>query len=71
MRPSCLAGKFDQGDTQMLITVSSDAGAQSGAARAVGTDIVRRAAQLALCGAGDFAMDRTAVGGEVADQQGR
>ena len=37
-----LAGKFDQGDTQMLITVSSDAGAQSDAARAVGTDIVHR-----------------------------
>ena len=37
-----LAGKFDQGDMQMLITVSSNAGAQSGAARAVGTDIVAR-----------------------------
>ena len=36
-----LAGKFDQGgDMQMLITVSSDGGAQSGAARDVGTDIV-------------------------------
>ena len=35
-----LADKFDQGDTQMLITVSSNAGAQSDAARAVGTDIV-------------------------------
>jgi RND superfamily putative drug exporter len=34
-----LADKFDQGDTQMLITVSSDAGAQSDAARTVGTDI--------------------------------
>ncbi len=66
-----LAGKFDQGDMQMLITVSSDDGAQSGAARAVGTDIVRQLHELALCGAGDFAMDRTAVGGEVAGQQGR
>ena len=37
-----LAGKFDQGDMQMLITVSSTDGAQSGAARAVGTDIVRQ-----------------------------
>ena len=37
-----LAGKFDQGDMQMLITVSSNGGAQSGAARAVGTDIVAR-----------------------------
>ena len=37
-----LADKFDQGDTQMLITVSSTSGAQSDAARAVGTDIVRQ-----------------------------
>jgi putative drug exporter of the RND superfamily len=37
-----LAGKFDQGDMQMLITVSSNDGAQSGAVRAVGTDIVTR-----------------------------
>ena len=37
-----MADKFDQGDTQMLITVSSNAGAQSDAARAVGTDIVAR-----------------------------
>ena len=37
-----LAGKFDQGDMQMLITVSSNGGAQGGAARAVGTDIVAR-----------------------------
>ena len=36
-----LAGKFDQGDMQLLITVSSTDGAQSGATRAVGTDIVR------------------------------
>src|SRR5271168_3310079 len=35
-----LVGKFDRGDMQMLITVSSNDGAQSGAARAVGTDIV-------------------------------
>ena len=42
MPPSFLAGTFDQGDMQMLITVSSNDGAQSGAARAVGTDIVAR-----------------------------
>jgi len=35
-----LADTFHQGDTQMLITVSSGGGAQGGAARAVGTDIV-------------------------------
>ena len=40
-----LAGKFDQGDMQMLITVSSNGGAQSDAARAVGTDIVGSAAR--------------------------
>ena len=66
-----LAGKFDQGDMQMLITVSSPGGAQSDAARAVGTDIVGSTAQLALCGAGDLAMDGTAVGGGLADEQGR
>ena len=37
-----LAGTFDQGDMQMLITVSSNGGARGGAARAVGTDIVAR-----------------------------
>jgi uncharacterized membrane protein YdfJ with MMPL/SSD domain len=37
-----LAGKFDQGDQQLLITVSSPDGAQSSAARAVGSDIVGR-----------------------------
>jgi RND superfamily putative drug exporter len=36
-----LADKFGQGDQQMLITVSSDEGVQSSAARRAGTDIVR------------------------------
>jgi putative drug exporter of the RND superfamily len=35
-----LSDKFARGDTQMFITVTSDAGAQSTAARAAGTDIV-------------------------------
>src|ERR1700745_2161836 len=35
-----LSGKFAQGDVQMLITVTSDAGALSTAARRAGTDIV-------------------------------
>jgi RND superfamily putative drug exporter len=35
-----LSDKFDRGDMQMLITVTSDAGAQSAAARATGIDIV-------------------------------
>ncbi len=42
-----IADRFHQGDTQMLITVSSNGGAQGGAARAVGTDIVARHARLA------------------------
>ncbi|HZA08650.1 MMPL family transporter [Mycobacterium sp.] len=37
-----LSSKFGQGDMQMLITVGSNGGAQSEAARAVGTDIVRQ-----------------------------
>jgi putative drug exporter of the RND superfamily len=37
-----LADKFHQGDTQMLITVSSSGGAQGDAARGVGTDIATR-----------------------------
>jgi RND superfamily putative drug exporter len=37
-----LATRFNQGDTQLLITVSSDDGIQSGAAQRVGTDIVRQ-----------------------------
>ena len=37
-----LAGKFGQGDMQMLITVSSNDAVQSGAAQTVGTDIVRQ-----------------------------
>ncbi|HME78721.1 MAG TPA: MMPL family transporter [Mycobacterium sp.] len=36
------SGKFNQGDTQLLITVSSDDGVNSGAAQRVGTDIVRQ-----------------------------
>ena len=39
---SLLADEFDQGDMQMLITVSSNDGVQSSAARGVGTDIVRQ-----------------------------
>jgi putative drug exporter of the RND superfamily len=37
-----LSEKFDQGDMQMLITVTANGGVQSAAARAAGTDIVRR-----------------------------
>jgi putative drug exporter of the RND superfamily len=37
-----LATKFNQGDTQLLITVSSDDGVTSSAARQVGADIVRQ-----------------------------
>jgi RND superfamily putative drug exporter len=37
-----LADKFDRGDMEMVISVSTDAGARSGAAEAVGADIVRR-----------------------------
>ena len=37
-----LSSKFDQGDMTMLITVTSDGGAQRGRAKAVGTEIVRR-----------------------------
>ncbi len=40
-----LAGKFNQGDTQLLITVSSDDGVNSSAAQRVGTDIVRQLGQ--------------------------
>jgi putative drug exporter of the RND superfamily len=37
-----LSEKFDQGDMQFLVAVSSDAGVQSPAARAVGNDIVEQ-----------------------------
>jgi putative drug exporter of the RND superfamily len=37
-----LTDKFDQGDMQMIIAVSSDAGVQSEAERSVGTDLVRQ-----------------------------
>ena len=40
-----LASKFDQGDTQLLITASSDDGVNSSAAQRVGTDIVRQLGQ--------------------------
>ena len=36
-----LANTFDRGDLQLIVTVTADAGAQSGDARAVGTDLVR------------------------------
>jgi putative drug exporter of the RND superfamily len=35
-----LADKFDQGDMQLIVSVSSDAGAQGASARHVGTDLV-------------------------------
>jgi len=37
-----LSEKFDQGDMDMLITVTANGGVQSAAARAVGTDLVQR-----------------------------
>ncbi len=37
-----LSNKFDQGDMTMIISVTSNGGVESGAARAVGTDIVRQ-----------------------------
>ena len=37
-----LSEKFGQGDMQMVIAVTSDAGVQSPAARAVATDIIQR-----------------------------
>ena len=37
-----LTDKFDQADMEMLITVTSDGGAQSPRATAVGTDLVQR-----------------------------
>jgi RND superfamily putative drug exporter len=40
-----LASKFNQGDTQLLITVSSDDGVNSSVAQRVGTDIVRQLGQ--------------------------
>lgn len=45
-----LASTFDQGDMTMLITVTSDAGARRGAAKAVGTGIVRRLEHSAVVG---------------------
>ncbi|MGO9154717.1 MMPL family transporter [Mycobacterium sp.] len=40
-----LADKFHQGDTDMVLLVSSDSGVDAGPARAVGIDIARRLAQ--------------------------
>jgi len=37
-----LSDKFDQGDMEMLITITADGGVHSTAARAVGTDIAQR-----------------------------
>ena len=37
-----LADKFDQGDMQLIVSVSSDAGAQGVSARQVATDLVTR-----------------------------
>ena len=37
-----LSDKFDQGDMAMIVTVTSNDGVESPAARAVGTDIVRQ-----------------------------
>src|SRR5208337_2593406 len=37
-----LSDKFDQGDMAMIVSITSKGGVESPAARAVGTDIVRR-----------------------------
>ena len=66
-----LVDKFGRGDMDLVISVTSDAGAQGDAARAVGTDIAAPTAGLTLCGAGDLGVDRAAVGRAGTDQQGR
>ena len=66
-----LSEKFGQGDMQMVIAVTSDAGVQSPAARAVGTDIVRAAPGVALCRRRELGVDRAAAGRAGTDQQGR
>ena len=57
-----LVDKFGQGDMELLISVTSDAGAQSPQARAVGTDIAAQLQAVAARGGGDVGVDRAAVG---------
>ena len=66
-----LAGKFDQGDTQMLITVSSNSGAQSDAARAVGTDIVHQLHNSPYVAQVVSPWTAPPSAADVADQRGR
>ena len=53
-----LVDKFGQGDMELLITVTSDDGAQGAAARSVGTDIADAAEGVAVRGGGDLGVDR-------------
>ena len=53
-----LSDKFGQGDMAMIVSVTSNDGVESPAARAVGTDIVRAAADLTARRPGDVSMDR-------------
>ena len=57
-----LTDKFSQGDTQLLVTVSTPDGVDSPAARAAGTEIVdqlRSSPHVVECG---LAVDNTAAG---------
>ncbi len=56
-----LVDKFDQGDMELLISVTDDAsaqGADSPAARAVGSDLVRPARRIPARGVGDLSRGR-------------
>ena len=55
----------------MVITVTSDDGAQGPQATAVGTDLVRAAEEFGECRAGAIRVDRAAGGGARVHQQGR
>ena len=66
-----LSAKFGRGDLQIIFMVTSENGAQSFAARAVGTDIVEQLRALARCRRGRLGLDRTTSRGRAADQQGR
>ena len=66
-----LSEKFGQGDMQMVIAVTSDAGAQSPTAGAVGADLVRQLQASPLCRRRQLGVDRAAARRADTDQQGR
>ena len=70
-RQQMLSQTFGQGDMQLVISVTSEAGAQSPPRGRAGSDIVRQLQNSPFVAEVDLGVDVAAVGRSRVDQQGR